>query len=229
MPRFHGYRERTNFNLWDCFSPCQLRDGEVKLFTTPADYGDSQRTNMLVGSQLSSDQTTFIDNWYARTNIDTYCRPELPQAIAAWAAMSTVMFSMGSRPILQRPLDELMAPRRVGDMAGHAGVTPISTALDATETVAQELFELFGTTTGPNWGALSDDERESFREKGRRIVAKLGPRSVPIIVPVRQNICVTITSESRSLGALLEVMPTNIAPQARFWIHLAGTQTRDVA
>lgn len=233
MPKLHGFRELTNFNVWDCFSPRQLRDGEVKLFVTPSEFisiGDSHRTNMLMGGVLSSDQTTFIDNWYARTNIDTYCRPELPQAIAAWAAMSTVTLSMGTRPVLQRPLDELMAPRRARDMAGHAAKTPIETARDVVETVAQELFELFGeTTTGPNWDLLSKEERETFRERAHSILAKIGPRFVPIIVPVRQYIQVSITSEPRSLAALLEVMPTNIAPQALCWIHLAGIQSRDVA
>jgi hypothetical protein len=46
---------------------------------------------------------------------------------------------------------------------------------------------------------------------------------------VRQNFGVTIDSDRRALAALLEVLPTNVAPQALVWVHLDGLETRDVA
>jgi hypothetical protein len=46
------------------------------------------------------------------------------------------------------------------------------------------------------------------------------------IIPERQNFSVRIDHEPMSLRALSEVLPTNIAPQALVWVHLAGFERR---
>jgi hypothetical protein len=76
----------------------------------------------------------------------------------------------------------------------------------------------------------ASDWDEAKAEKWTRRVKQVRDRligvtpglTVPIVIPCRQTFRVRVQSERRSLGAMLEVLPANIAPQALFWIHLGG-------
>lgn len=46
-----------------------------------------------------------------------------------------------------------------------------------------------------------------------------------VVVPPRQNYFVAIETDQRALSALLEVLPTNVAPESLVWIHLYGIKS----
>jgi hypothetical protein len=128
MPRLKGYRERINCNLWDCFAPRDLaadglagQGGTAWLFGN-RNIGNYLLTNLQVAGQLLEDRTMVILNWYARSNVAEigHYGEALATAWHAWKHATIATLYIGSKPLLQRPLWDLMGPRDMfGGIGGH--------------------------------------------------------------------------------------------------------------
>lgn len=236
MPRLLGYRERVNTNLWDA-SPVRDLQVSQRLFGN-RHIGTPSLCNLAIGGQLGSDSTLIITNWYARTNV-LATGTAFEQAWIAWTNTAVAQLMIGSRPHLQRPLGELLGPRDMsGGIGGHDQFDEQPTHR---EQLAMALYKAYseaqkGEATGPfpegppahgmeTWHDLTGAQKRGWLNA----VAAVRPLSHPLVVPVRQNFGVVIGSDRVAWSALMEILPTNIAPQALVWIHLDGLVTRDVA
>jgi hypothetical protein len=238
-----------NANYWDAFAVRDLCDapqgghGGQRLFGD-RNLGNYLLTNLQVPGQIASDQSLVVCNWYARSNVAEAAQSgALAAAWHAWKHATIATLVVGSRPVMMRPLSDLMGPRDFyGGIGGHdqveiegAGRTRIAMAMYKAYRDAQAAA-ITGPFPGPieprnpphgweTWEDLSETQRKGWLDA----VASVRPLYRPYIIPVRQNFSVTIDSDRRALAALLEVLPTNVAPQALVWVHLDGLETRDVA
>lgn len=169
-----------------------------------------------------------VTNWYARTNVQGIGIEDHPyrsvgfiRPFVAWAHATTVTFVIGCAPVASLPLSDLLQ-RKPGMRAGFSG--PSDAEIDELGARAYKTFHSRDTD-------FALDELGPSHQSAWRRVARLlrDEQPDPAIVPVRQVFSVRVESEPRATGALLEVMPTDIAPQALVWVHLEGTLLRDVA
>ncbi len=237
----------TRFRLARCKNG--FGSNSVKLFGN-RNIGNHALTNMQVGGCLAVDQTYVLMAWYARTNVTDVCRfqggapyrgemappsRELIRAWDAWAHSTTVVFVLGTRPVLTRPLAELMGPRAFGNAHGHE---PNRDGGDRA-ILAERMWERYRNEQYASAKGTRDEHEfprhQTFRdipEAEQEIwlaAAGVYPFNRPVIIPVRQNFSVTLASDSTALAALLKVLPENIAPRPLVWVHLDGLMTRDVA
>lgn len=220
MPRLHGYRERLPLNIYDCVSPRQLADGEVMLFGA-VNIGNQHKTNMCVSGNIASDQTAVIRNWYARTNMDT----TLP-AWQAWANVTTVTMIVGAKPRMQLPLSDLIKHTQGGDGLCDDPKFAITHAdyIVRRDQLAYQVAQAYLGDTQMH--SMPEEEIERWHRVCRAI---RGDSFKEIVIPVRHTFGVRIESSQEATRALLEVMPTNVAPQSLVWVHLEGLMSRDVA
>ncbi len=229
-----------NANLWDAFAPADMLNS-TNLFGN-ANIGNLALTNMVIAGQIASDQTLVILNWYARSNVaEVGQSPALTAAWHAWKHATIVTLVVGTRPVMQRPLSDLMGPRDMnGGIGGH---DQIDDGPNRRELMAMAMYKAYRDTQGPaatgpfpeglqsnphGWETW-DDLTKVQREGWLAAVASVRPLYQPFIVPVRQNFGVRVDCDRSALMALREVLPTNIAPQALVWVHIDGLETRDVA
>ena len=251
MPKFHGYTERLPFNSYDAFRPREFRerqdefrargwkpDNKVPLFGNK-NIGHLHLCNTACHGIVASDQTAFIQNWYARANFDQRfvdterATPAALEAWVSWTKVTTVTMVMGSRPVAQLPLSDLLRRDQtsvdnlnLGYICPHRQcVEPCHHPYDA---LAAHMFRAATEPERLLWDRVSERAQDRWRRVARA-ACDLICRPAPIILPVRQSFYVEIHSEPRALGALVEVMPTNISPQALVWIHIEGVAGRDVA
>jgi hypothetical protein len=213
MPKLHGIRERLPLNIYDSFPP---RDGEIRLFGN-TNIGQITRTNLLVaGLAVATDQEAVIKNWYARTNITP---DAFQQAWRAWTEATLVTFVLGMSPITQLPLADLLRRQQ-----GQGTDEPWNDAA-ACECLAEKLRDSYHHGAQP-WPEAPLEYRLRWMGVARK--AMLETRA-PVLatVPLRQTFSVRVASDQRAQRALLEVLPTNVAPMSLVWIHLEGEAVRD--
>lgn len=229
MPRLAGYIHREHLNVYDSLSPREIDVSKadngsgayLRLFGNQ-NVGHLVRSNIVNGGQFGGDVTAVIGNWYARTNIDT----ALP-AFQAWAHATTVTFEMGSMLQMQLPLVDLLK-RSEGDT-----ITELPEfATDAEENerrrmaLGRRAFGGFWSGEGAEseWGSAFCKERWITAAEAVLYgdVPPCAGRPLSIIVPVRQSYAVVVNSDPAATRALVETMPTNVAPQSLIWVHLEG-------
>jgi hypothetical protein len=242
MPRLRGFPERINMNVWDAFSPRDLQERtdpptkswptigpEISLFGS-RNIGHHHLTNLCVAGQMASDQTMVIMNWYARTNVmdalDVEDRSPLARAWHAFRHGTMVTLAIGSRPVAQRPLADLMGRRYMfGGDGDRVELSRADQAVRVYDAYREHMTTKVAFPPVPRWDVLSDSERTKWED----VAASIRPFYCPVICPVRQNFSVRIESQRAAVAALLEVMPTNVPPQTLIWVHLDGILSRDVA
>lgn len=196
----------------------------LSLFST-RNVGSLHLTNIGTSGILANDQLGLIGNWYARTNIASD-NPAVRRAWDAWTHITTVTMVMGCWPMMQLPLAGLLQ-RHEGQRGGAMRRTEETYAIHE---AAQRLFH------AANQELSLDRSRQTFEReldgaqecwyRVAREAAFLFDAPSAIVCPVRQSLYVRIETETRALAALIECMPTDIAPQALVWVHLEGIAVR---
>lgn len=234
MPHLKGSRVEDELNIFDSLSLrefCPLFRGatpRVGLFNINSHCGNIARTNLRVAGQIENDDTAIVRNWYARTNIPT--GGPVSAAFSAWAHATTVTFIVGCWPHRQLPMSDLLARRQGQIDEAFVEANPFDINWSLTDDLDGRLHNAFYADVAPavTMDQRSDDERLRWRrvaELARRQLCK--PR--PVIIPVRQSFRVDVHSDPSAIRALLEVLPTNIAPQTLVWVHLEGIRGRFTA
>lgn len=226
MPRLSGYRERLTHNVYDSFSPWQWArcDGDIarhptwnlKLFGG-LNVGNTIRSNLLIAGQpAGGDQTFQICNWYARLNISG-------PAVDQWAHVTQLSFGMGSMPIAQLSLWDLMqnAPRSQRESGQPAHLHPRLTGVSETVStlwlagqISERLSETDIRLNAAQWSLIAHE--------ARRIGA------APFInVPERQTVFVSVETDVRALRHMVETTQP-ASPESLVWIHLDGIAARHI-
>lgn len=216
--------ETTQLNIWDSFNPRDLViDGRAAAYGSlfmfgNRNVGNTTRTNLQVSAGAYHGESHVITNWYARTNIHT-----LPDEFHGFANSAIVTLDVGDRPRRQAPLADLLARKEE-----HVDPKTKGEARDESDALAENMYnEAIGYGVGPFWHALPDYERDRWRRISAVAHSMVAPQ-IMAFVPERQNYSVTITADRRSLGQLLEVLPTNVAPETLVWVHLEGIKRKVV-
>lgn len=241
MVTLHEIIRREPLNLYDAFSPRDLlpeaaNPPHYRRIFGNRNVGLPHLTNILSAGQVPRDETFAIGNWYARTNITS----DAPAFKRAWDALTHVTICrlvVGCSPVRELPLFYLLAndPARPGnegrarDLATlpHPGTEgAIGHRNDA---LAIRLYTAFwwpdklepDAEVLRKWDGAAEYSRDKWKRAARE-AANAMRVALPVLVPERQIFSVTIHPEPRAVQALLEVMPTDIAPQALVWVHLEG-------
>lgn len=224
MPTLHGYRERIPLNIYDAVSPRQFeyvpaRPGadpvehfQARPFRQAQHIGDLALTNLQIPGCWSSDQTLFLRGWRARTNI-TADQGFDWRVWAAWTHATTATFVLGCAPIVSVSLYDLLL-RRQSRPDGEPVLEPLACQLRSAAG-EDEPLEAWSSEARAKWLGVA---RAALRELGAPHLA---------IVPIRQHFHVDLRSDARAHRALLEVLPTNVAPQSLVWVHLEGVAVRE--
>lgn len=240
MPRISGYREQTNGNVWDSFSLRDFAQRHPGYCEVPPLFGNRnigvvERCNLQVAGQFPSDHTFIVLSWYARSNIAEFALDKR-QATAwhAWQSATVVDLMVGSRPVAQRVMSDLMGARG-GVYGGLAGHPDAEYGKDDRRALAIKMFQHWrdaqidpgraAREPRAEWESLPPNQQTGWLAAADA----MRPLYRPVVIPVRQCFGCRITSNQKAWHSLCEVMPENIAPQALVWMHLDGLQTRDVA
>ena len=207
MAKIIGYSERLSFDNYDCFSPRDLQ-------------GTSYQIKLFGGHSADRERTMVVRDWYARTNLSAL-PDNARSAWHAWASITTVSLVVGVMPVLTMPLGRLFARQRHGQDERKVKVN--------CEASTAKLADRLRLAHDP-WARLasiSDDERDKWLRVAHQALYLLEAPAYAHI-PERQNYSVMVDTDQRALAAMLEVMPTNVAPQALVWVHLAGFSIMEV-
>ena len=238
MPILHGYREIIPLNIYDAFSPRSLapahgvRPGlrplpeQLRLFGN-ANIGNPALTNIQIAAYFSRDQTAIIRNWYGRSNISAMRDPEFLRAWDAWTHVTTMSLVVGSMPVHQLPLSDLLR-RTEGQLTGQRPENYDGVDFAMHLRRSSDYPCAAPITVEEAWTSLSVEAQGRWIRISHE-ASRLLYQPMLAVIPVRQNCSVSIATDPRALGCLLEVMPTDIAPQALVWVHLEGTASRDLA
>jgi hypothetical protein len=109
MPRIQGARIEQRINFYDSFLP-HRPEGPLTLFGA-SNIGKLALCNFLMPYCMVSDQTAFIDHWYARTDLVAGQSSLVDSAFALWAHHTTVTFKIGERPTWQKSMRDLLLER----------------------------------------------------------------------------------------------------------------------
>lgn len=244
MPRLHHLADARPFDFFDSFA---LRDkvdrpalqaGAIRLFGN-CNIGIPERNNCFTGNQMSRDETSMIQNVYARTNFGAFFLGDnneaLFRAMNEFASAAQVTLVVGDQPQRQWPLSTLLG-RKHGDRP--VDEIPLGESEAYFTDFAKFLFrslnkgadaaedERIAAQVEHTWNAMIDSTRATWLNAAREAHRHLNAPQL-VIVPPRQNYSVMVTVEHRSLGKLLEVLPDGIAPMPLVWVHLEGFQRRD--
>jgi hypothetical protein len=240
MPKLHGLRQRSYFNTWDAFNLREFRERRAELKARGIEddgtdlpiYGNKNvgtphLTNLASAGGVGGmpDATKFIRNWYARTNIGLGLSTDAAMtAWLAWTHATTVTMIMGCMPVAQLSLSDLL--RRQNDSSPIDGIR-----MSGAHEWAPDSYTMPDGWNDRQWEAsgLHDPDHHEKWLAAARAVAELMDTAGPIVLPIRQDFRVDIETEPRSLSALLEVIPTNIAPQVLVWVHVEGVAQIDAA
>jgi len=223
-PRLHGVRERLYGNAYDSLNLNDMTTW-VRLFGNQ-NIGDVVRTNMQVAGQFASDQTFIVLNVYVRTNV---CRP--PMSDGAREVTRDAFLEGRDEDAITVMLRECRFERspltKAFDEWAHS--TVLELVIGNKPMFTMNVYDLLG---GPALGpqVSKDPLPPAVDEDGKPIPLpwrrQLGR---PLIVPVRQNLSVSLTSPGPAAERLRFHLPGDIAPAPLLWVHLEGLMSRDVA
>jgi len=222
--------KRLNLNLWDSFSPILLADGPVELFGA-RNIGHMHLTDMQVPNLLPFDTSAQITSWYARTNVIEMTE-RVAKAWHAWKHMTTVTLLVGDWPVLYRPLADILGPDAQRPRDTELVTNREETAMLMSVAFARRVMESAGAghaaarvTPAAYWRALEEHQRQGWLDA----VDVMRPVADPVAIPSRQTFRVTVNTHARTLSALLEAMPGDMAAQVLVWVHLDGLQFVEVS
>jgi hypothetical protein len=232
VPRINGIRERLYLNLYDAANLMEL-DQYQRLFGNK-NIGKRELTNMFVAGQLHSDMSFVIANVYTRTNLAgprprltddgiaqlkqlfvdghdadaigtmlramTWERSPLARALEEWSHVARVEVIVGEKPMFEMNFHDLMD----GPALGPSHRPPITVNKNTGE---------------PEHLVGGDDKVLPWRKEIGRV----------IVVPVRQNISVTLTAPEAPTRALRRLATeAGVLPAPLAWVHLEGLGVRNV-
>lgn len=131
MPRFPSViREELPLHVWDSFTPREVpyeQSAPFKLFKG-SNVGNVFRSNQQASDYIfSTDYHLLVLNWYARSNIEVPQGEDtdLHRAWDAWTKLSIVGFWLGSMPILQTNLYELLNRKSGSPLLGNVRLATV--------------------------------------------------------------------------------------------------------
>lgn len=205
----------------------------VKLFGAE-NLGNGLRTNSkrALLPLVDNDNTGYILNWYARHNVSFPVDSPARHAFWQWTESTAVTLRLSNKPMRVLPLSDLLA--RCEGMRFEPGTNPLDGAHHAeiVDDVARRMWVVhtrpaYHTDIPAALALLSEGVRDRWRELAMPAFDVLKPPTL-MIVPPRMAVQVDIDMDPRALGAMLESLPTNIAPEALVWVHIEGFSRRDV-
>lgn len=232
-PLIGGRRhQRFNLNVYDSVFLPDIAHHRFEMFGR-LNIGTVALTNLQVPYQLlPGDQYAVIQNWYARVSyvddlvlgVGSEDNQRRSDARAEWVESTTVTLVLGSMPVHQLPLSDLLR-RREGYRDALLEHQP------SIEDLAKRSFELGsallydGTGILPlKWERLTDRERAATIAEVRFLRSQL---CCPVlaVVPERQHVSVILETDMRLLGRVIEAGPRDAL---RFWVHLEGIACLDL-
>jgi hypothetical protein len=184
---------------------------------------------MQIPHQAACDQTTYVQNVYARTNINTDLR-----AFREWAETAIATLVIGARPQLVAPIGDLV---RIGP--GEVIPTGFAKRADHVLAQAREMaLQLYAADVAfvrrqAGMECAFDDLDASSRERWLALghAALRALKAPPVyIIGVRQSFSVEVQCDPAAYGALCRALEAqNILPAPYVWVHLEGFSRRDVA
>lgn len=226
-PRLQGYRERLYVNYFDAMKLLTANEEYHRLFGN-ANIGIRHLTNMHIAGQIPYDAAFVIANVYTRTNIarprpmlDDAKHEEVQKLFAAGHSGDAIGTLLRELQWDQSPLS-----RALEEWAHTAMVTVIVGDKPMLELNFRDLMD--GPALGPSHVPLAKkkDQRDGDEVENLPWRKQLGRC---IIVPVRQNMSVQITSPAAPARALKALAAeAGILPEPLAWVHLEGLTTRDV-
>jgi hypothetical protein len=231
MPRLHGYRERLYANFYDAVSILKMDDGFDRLFGN-RNVGTAHLTNIACAGQLGYDSTFVLINVYTRTNI-AKPRPTLGDAKQKEVRELFVAGHDGDAiGTLLRDLQWERSPlTRALEEWAHAAIVEVE--IGNKPMFSSNFHDLMdGPSLGP--GCPQRSEKVKVTSDGAEPPDQPLPwrkqLGRPIIVPVRQNVSVKITSHQSATRALRAIATAaGVLPDPLLWVHMEGLLTRDVA
>ncbi len=222
--------QRLNLNVYDSVFLPDIKEHRVKMFGG-LNIGHNVLSNLQIPHQiLPGDWYAVLHNWYARVGYCDSPGDSSPAAIArsydraAWAEATIVTFVLGMMPVHQVPLADLLR-RREGQKDEHLedGV--------ATDVLARRAFEMgesvsAGLRPGARpflWESLPEEDRAGVVAATRFIRSQLRSPLLAV-VPERQTVTVTLETDMKMLGRVVEAGPRD---HLRVWIHLEGIACND--
>lgn len=226
---FNGMTEKGS---WNGIDPQFLSSGSNRMFGNRY-VGMQELTNLQVAGMLACDQTAWILNWYARTNIPACA------ALDEWAHSATITLQVGYHNSMQLSLFDLLR-RKEGVITPLEVVEAYKAENEESvrQSVGRRALQAYEAAYGRKRGMfdLHRVDREAWLAVGAEMWKLFeGPRIV--VVPVRQNFSVLVDGSAAALRALRETVielgegedggQTAIVPGARIWIHLEGVSFRE--
>lgn len=229
-------------NVYDSFSP-RIKNADQnqnRLFGN-RNIGLLEACNLNIPCEFGSGCEATITDWYARTNV-TGLSPDAQRAWEAWTHGCTVTLIVGTRPVHQLPLSDLIDTTQrlirgwipdsrhgmpMSDPKADISGTCETATLEVAMRMAHQNSGVEGSllTAAKFWQGLDTADCDHWVRMASIAMSVL-QQPVMTLIPERQNFSVRIDHESMSQRALAEVLPTNIAPQALVWVHLAGFARR---
>jgi hypothetical protein len=231
-PRLHGYSETRKFDVFDAMFDgfderfrANLTGVSLHLFGN-INVGSRDLTNLQVGGQLAYDETSYIQNWYARTNV-----PER-QSWKNFAHATICELVVGTVPQLTAPLSNLLC--RVQDQPLPLSVDDPESADKRVTAMAEDMLRAYSVARGIDDRGMTLADIDSNKRDGWRAAAAVAMRKIGnqimIIVPVRQNFTIRLTTSRETVDALVLDAKnySGVLPKPRAWIHVQGFSRRDV-
>lgn len=221
MPTLRGYRERTALDAYDCIFDAEtdyLSDLSSKRAFGVENIGWYLKTNLQVSGVLASQATACVTGIRARTSLP-------PSRELTELAHSTVIwFVVGDRPRAQTDLASLLA-RPSGSERPFLDRYTSADRVGEDMAMRQYLVDEMAQEISAGRRGAHELSRYDLEIAAKVAMDNLKERPVVIVVPVRQNVSVSVDFHGRANDArrALWVKPGMI------WIHLEGWISRESA
>lgn len=188
----------------------------VRLFGN-RNVGNVFRSNLQIAGMVPRGERYAVTNWYARTNILTP-----PAEFHAFARSTIVTLQVGMYPAHELALSDLLQRKE-----GQQGFTTNSQDFAISDALAENTYIASANPMDVQppvaWRLLQDFEQDAWRRISRAAHRLVSP-PILALIPERQTYAAHVATDRRALGAMLEVLPTNVAPESLIWIHLEGVR-----
>lgn len=226
MPRLHALADKNRFNHYDCLfygkrgklMGASDQHAHVRLFGS-ANIGNELLSNLPQARSLNTnDQTSYIQNWYARTNIPT------SRLLDEYANTAVVTLFVGDKTTLQLSMRDLLTRAHEDELAAIA-----TNQDEMVDDIAKAAYLAYceARRKDPEWPIADEAKRRAWKAAGWAAMQQIRPPSV-VIVPVRQVVHVNVEQDVAALRRLIDSVPDDVEASPGLWIHLEGFSRRDV-
>lgn len=236
-----------NLNVYDSVALKDIQEPRVRMFDAK-NIGRLEYTNLPQQFCIvPSDMYAVVQNWYARIAVSKPTQRVIQPAGVEnwdnvwreWANATTVTLVLGTMPVHQLPLADLLrryeGQRSVppGDMRPASDVELARLMFDTCErTTVLAARAQRGEPPPPavgTWSAPVADGGPSEAERMGWVAAAGMARSLlcaPVlcVVPCRQTVHVTLDTDMAQTGRVVEAIHTD---KVRVWVHLEGISCLD--